>query len=382
MKKQRINIGIITPRASGAGDVFLADLAKLLHAFSGEVHIVAGDTAHKSGEGTISYSIRMWKESGPFLQIINHIRVQVEASLKLATLGKKVDIWVFFLGGEALLLPMLTAKLLRRRVVLALAGSMEQEGQIKKNKLYMPLRAFKKINCTLADTILVYSPRIIKEWNLEEYKHKIIVSQHHYLDLDTFRIQKPCRERKNIVGYIGRLSKEKGITDLLDGIASFLSENEHSIKFLIIGDGPLRSQVEKRINHPDIAGKIELVGWVEHTDIPKLLNEMKLLVLPSYTEGLPMTLIEAIACGTPIIATSVGSIPDVIEDGQTGFVIKDNSPQSIAMALTRALNHPNLEGIAQQARALAEKEYTFDAAVYRYKYALSLLSDQDGSTTN
>ena len=360
----------------------MGDIAKLLHAFVDKVYIVAGDTAHKSGGSTISYSIRMWKENGSLAQMINHIRVQIEASLRLAVLGKKVDTWIFFLGGETLLLPMITAKLFRRRVTIALAGSMEQEGQLKNNKLYMPLRVFKKINCILSDSILVYSPRVIKEWNLEGYQHKIIVSQHHYLDLDNFSVQKPCSERNNIVGYIGRLSKEKGITDLLNGIASFFAENGHDTKFLIIGDGPLRSQVEERIKHPDMADKIELVGWVEHSDIPRLLNEMKILILPSYTEGLPMTILEAIACGTPIIATSVGSIPDVIEDGQTGFVIKDNSPQNIASAMTRALNHPNLEEIAKQARALAEREYTFDAAVHRYRDALSIDMDKNNPANN
>ena len=80
-----------------------------------------------------------------------------------------------------------------------------------------------------------------------------------------------------------------------------------------------------------------------------------------------MKKIGAMACGTPVLATSVGGIPDVIKDGETGFILENNSPECIAENVMRALKYPNLEEIVKNARKLIEKEYTYEAAVERYK---------------
>ncbi|MFC1994375.1 glycosyltransferase, partial [Chloroflexota bacterium] len=106
---------------------------------------------------------------------------------------------------------------------------------------------------------------------------------------------------------------------------------------------------------------------------PGYLNDLKLLILPSYSEGLPKSVIEAMACGTPVLATSVGGIPDVIKDGETGFIMEDNSPETIAQNVVRALNNPNLEQITQNARKLVEQEYSCEIIVGKYKQALEMV---------
>ena len=76
------------------------------------------------------------------------------------------------------------------------------------------------------------------------------------------------------------------------------------------------------------------------------------------------------ACGTPVLATPVGAIPDVIKDGVTGFIMKDNSPECIAENVIRALEHPNLDEIVKNARELIEKDFTYEAAGERYRKIL------------
>ena len=113
-----------------------------------------------------------------------------------------------------------------------------------------------------------------------------------------------------------------------------------------------------------------MLRWIPHDKLPDFLNELKLVVLPSYTEGLPNLMIEAMACGTLVLATPVGAIPDVINDGETGFIMENNSPECIAENAIRALEHPNLEEVVKNARELVEREFMYDAAVERYKKIL------------
>jgi Glycosyltransferase len=84
-------------------------------------------------------------------------------------------------------------------------------------------------------------------------------------------------------------------------------------------------------------------------------------------------IIEAMACGTPVFATLVGAIPDVIKNGETGFLMENNSPKCIAANVIRALESSDLEGVAQRARALVEREFTYERAVEGYRSILACL---------
>jgi glycosyltransferase involved in cell wall biosynthesis len=114
----------------------------------------------------------------------------------------------------------------------------------------------------------------------------------------------------------------------------------------------------------------ELPGWISHDDLPGYLNQLRLLVLPSYTEGLPNIMLEAMACGTPVLATPVGAIPDVIRDGKTGFIMENNSPECIAENVARALASPDLEEIAEAGRRFVEENFTFEKVVGKWKRLL------------
>jgi glycosyltransferase involved in cell wall biosynthesis len=121
------------------------------------------------------------------------------------------------------------------------------------------------------------------------------------------------------------------------------------------------------LNENDLNTKVKLLGWISHHNLPQYLNECKLIILPSFTEGLPSIILEAMACGTPVLATPVGAILDYIKDGETGFIMENNSPECIAGNIIRALNHPNLKQIAENGRKVVEKEFTFEKAVESYK---------------
>jgi glycosyltransferase involved in cell wall biosynthesis len=203
---------------------------------------------------------------------------------------------------------------------------------------------------------------------LEKYLGKISIAHEHILDLDYFNLSKDLSKRNDLIGYIGRLSEEKGPINFIHAISEFPKDG--SIKFLIGGDGNLLDKITTYLNDNYLTANTELVGWIPHMDLPLYLNNLKLLVIPSYSEGLPNIMLEAMACGTPVLATPVGAIPDIIKDGETGFLMENNSPECIAANVIRALKHPDLEGIAKRARALIEHEYTFERAVERWRTVL------------
>jgi len=122
----------------------------------------------------------------------------------------------------------------------------------------------------------------------------------------------------------------------------------------------LKESIEISLDTENISARVDLPGWISHDDLPKYLNQLRLLVLPSYTEGLPNIMLEAMAYGTPVLSTPVGAIPDVIRDGVTGFIMEDNSPECIARNVIRALNSSELEMIAERGRHFVEEEYTFE----------------------
>jgi len=372
VNKEKPNIGVVTWPILTAGVVPLQRLIHVLYPLSNELRVITGGAARDisvtAGHKVYLYLIEQESTANTFLRVIRNISTQLKVSWRLCRIARHVDFWIFFFGGPVLLLPMLTAKLLLKDVVLAFTGSAPEDMRAQVGSFISKVvRFLTEINCTLSSRMVIYSESLIKTWGLQKFKHKISIAHEHFLDFDKFKVQKPLNERDNLIGYIGRLSEEKGILNFLEAIPRVL-ETRGKVAFIIGGDGQLRSQVEEHANKS--SNKVKCVGWISHNELPHYLNELKLLVLPSYTEGLPNIMLEAMACGTPVLATPVGSIPDVVKDGETGFIMKDNSPECIARNVIRALTHPTLEQIAQNACALVEKEFTYEKAVARYKNIL------------
>ena len=373
MKKP--NIGILTFPISEAGNIPLSNLVDILQPLSNDIYLITGNdgyTFFKDDKRIHAYGIKHEMGANTFTRILKYIYAQLSISYKLTKITRNIDLWIFFIGGDTVVLPMLTAKLLWKKVVLAFAGSSVQTLESAGDSLFKWVKILSKINLVLSNGIVVYSPNLIQQWNLEKYKDKILIAHRHFLDFNKFEIKKKLSERNNLAGYIGRLSEEKGVLNFVKTIPEILKE-KNDLEFLICGDGQLRDEIEKYISEKNLKDKVKLAGWIPHGNLPDYLNELKLVVLPSFTEGLPNIMLEAMACGTPVLATSVGAISDVIKDGETGFIMENNSPEHIARNVIRILEQPDLDKIVENARALVEQEFTYKAVVKRYKKILSEL---------
>ena len=367
------NIGIITPPIGKAGFGPLSNLVEIVSSLSISTYVITGNEGmsllQKNNQKIHILGVQYKPKVNIFTKIINHICMQLKMSSELIKLAKNVDIWIFFLDSHALLLPVLSAKLMRKRIIFALAASIVNSAKAQKDTLASVSIYSESINFKLSKCIILHSPNLIKEWNLEKYRNKICIAHEYFLDFDKFKIKKKFDDRRNLVGYIGRLSEEKGVLNFVKAIPDILEER-NEIKFLVGGDGHLQNRIEKYLEAENLNHKVKLVGWIPHNKLPDYLNELKLLVIPSYTESGPIIALEAMSCGTPILAIRVGHVLNMIEDGETGFVMENNSPECIAKNVIRALEYPSLDKIVKNARELVEKEFTYEAAVEKYRKIL------------
>ena len=223
----------------------------------------------------------------------------------------------------------------------------------------------------LSTNIAAETKSAIQYLGLSRFEQKILLmGSLIYVDTKIFNIRTILKDRKNVVGYIGCLNFGKGILNFLDAI-KIVAQSDNNIEFIIVGDGPLYQQVYYFLESENLLQKVKLVKWVSREKVAEYLNKIKLLVLPSYNEGLPGIILEAMACGTPVATTPVGGIPDIIENGKTGFILENNSPECIADKILDGLHHPNLADIVKNAHMLIENEFTFEKELIKWKEALA-----------
>jgi len=226
-------------------------------------------------------------------------------------------------------------------------------------------------NVALSTRIVLYSDRLVREWNLQRASAKVVIAHEHFIDTRRFYPRRPLRHRTLAIGFLGRLSPEKGIENLFRALPAILRSHPEA-RLVVAGDGPLRHRLESIAAQAGCLGSVSFLGWIPREDIPDFLSSLRLLVLPSFTEGLPNVIIEAMACGTPVAATKVGAVPDIVRDEETGFLISSTAPEQVAHSIRRALDFPSLEKVAASARRLVLEQVRYENALARYTRVLDM----------
>jgi glycosyltransferase involved in cell wall biosynthesis len=238
--------------------------------------------------------------------------------------------------------------------------------------LYNVTALIETLNFHLATKLVAYTPSIVETLHFDRYRHKILTIGARYVDTNEFAPTTAITDRKDVIGYVGRLSREKGVLNLIQAMPEIVHERP-AVQLCIIGEGPLHDAARRMTQENGLIERVRFLGEVPHHRIPTCLNEMKLLVIPSYTEGLPTILLEAMACGTPVLATPVGNIPDIIDDGENGFIVPANSPSILAAAIVAALSNDTLGDISNHAAESVAAHYSFEASVARHREIIKSL---------
>lgn len=194
---------------------------------------------------------------------------------------------------------------------------------------------------------------------------------HNGLDLKKYEgLEK--KEHSDIVRiiYTGRVVRSKGLFDFVTILEQISTAK---IMFDIIGDGEDMSELKEFVIKKGLKEKVVFHGKVSHEQVISKLFESDIYVLPSKrVEGFPMTLPEAMFAFLPVIATDIGGISDAVEDGKTGFLVLQNSPEILKEKLLLLINDQNLrESMGKNGRIKAEKEFTLEVMLNKYEQIFS-----------
>jgi len=224
----------------------------------------------------------------------------------------------------------------------------------------------------LSDRVIIFSPSLLKparQLGVNDGKLSVVAKG---VDFDRFGGHFESLEVKRSLGIsddeamilsVGRLAPVKGVETLIR-ITERLVEEGRNVKVVVAGDGPYRDEYERMA--AKVRGNVVFAGF--RSDIPQLLAACDVFVLPSLSEGLPSALLEAAACGKPLVASNTGAIPDVVIHGETGFLAEPGDVESFARHIKLLLDDAEKAArFGARAREHVRRDFDWDAIASRYE---------------
>lgn len=158
---------------------------------------------------------------------------------------------------------------------------------------------------------------------------------------------------------VGRLCEQKGQLLLVEAAAE-LARRGVDFELVLVGDGEMREQVERRIHETGLGGRVQITGWLDGEGVRREIRRARALVLPSFAEGLPVVIMEALALGRPVVSTFIAGIPELVEPGRSGWLVPAGSVSDLVESMQAALRASPAElavmGQAGRARVLARHD--------------------------
>nr|WP_290907306.1 glycosyltransferase [Anoxybacillus sp.] len=217
-------------------------------------------------------------------------------------------------------------------------------------------RNYVKYILNKADKLIVLS----KEW--ENYFSEIVKKEKIQILYNGVKISGSSPSRMNdipICLFLGRLGKRKGTYDLIEAIR-IIKDKGLKAKFLLAGDGEIEN-IQQCIKDYNLGDYVETLGWISGEQKLSLLQKADLFVLPSYNEGLPMAILEAMDFGLPVISTPVGGIPEVIKNEENGFLVQPGDIKELASAIEKIIVDKNVrERIGMNNKQKIKEKFDLD----------------------
>lgn len=225
----------------------------------------------------------------------------------------------------------------------------------------------RQVYCRLADHVITTSPRITSTlrdlFSLPAERVSTIptgIDLHRFCPVGpkaTLHLP-PMAPGTPLIGMIGIFRNAKGHAVLLDA-AAHLRKSGFSAHYLLVGEGPMLDLTRQKVRDLSLEDCVTFLS--EREDVPEILRTLSLLVMPSLHEGIPQVGMQALACGTPMVASDVGGLPSIVRPGKTGRLVPPNNPEALAKAIRQVFDEPLLtRSMADGGRQLTEKEHSLD----------------------
>ena len=310
---------------------------------------------HKKDGKDLGFYVRLWK-------LLRHIKPDIVHSRNLAALESSVV--AKFAGvpirihGE------------HGRDIYDLDG---------KNRKYQYLRKF----CSYFIDVFITMSIDLENWLVNEVgiSPRKVVQLYNGVDIDKFQPSNQIKSVRHhlpegfaqdgciVIGTVGRLEPVKDQLTLVKAFVKLLEmapDFSEKLRLVLIGDGSLKGQIELLAKTTGIIDKIWLAGSCD--EVPSILNEFDIFVLPSLGEGISNTILEAMSCELPVVATAVGGNVELVKNGLTGTLVPENNPAAMASALQAYLANSSMR-ITQgkNGRQLVDETFSLSAMIRRYK---------------
>lgn len=247
-------------------------------------------------------------------------------------------------------------------------------GSIKERIYRQAWKMMAKFETAKAKTVRVVNQKETPEFLMKAGvpEEKIMYISSMYIDWDIFKVY-PEAEKKYDLVFVSRLAKNKGIFNLIEAV-TIAKEKKPDIKLLIIGQGPEKKNLElQTINHK-LQTNIFFSGWLETTrDVALAINSARIFINPSFNEGGPRVVLEAMACGLPVITTKVGLMHDLIHDGENGLFTDWNS-KKMSEVILRLLGDVSLQSKFSEAGQIIARQFEKKAMIRNYAENLQKLA--------
>ena len=193
------------------------------------------------------------------------------------------------------------------------------------------------------------------------------------------RIDRGPRRAPFTVLFVGRLVERKGVSYLIDAVS--LLSPQLGARLVIVGDGPERIRIEEQVLHGGLEGRVEVRGLIPRDALQQAYAAADVFVLPAIvdgrgdTEGLGVVLLEAMNHKVPVVASAVGGIPDIVEDGKTGLLVPHKDPAALASALRELASNPELAArLGEAGYRRLHQQFSWTAIVTRWEHVYASLA--------
>lgn len=342
--------------ANKSAEVTLSKFLRVISSVYTSISVIGGNVTIEKDLQSISVcSFDIDRSPKKTRRITDIIQLQIRMSKHIRTFVKKGDP-VFFWVGDKMILPFWTLERRKADIRYFIYGNLSKEG----SPSFFTKMSTKLISymANRANSVYVESPGVLQEWQ-PLVRNKTVRELHLYTSIGEFT---PIDKRKNTIGMLCRLTQGKHVLECIQAFAEMRKKYpEYTLE--IIGSGRQETECKRMIKSLNADSYITMLGWVDHEHVIEKTCKWKYLLFASDTEGMPNSVLEMMGQGIPAIASPVGGIRDIIKDGENGWLLVDNSVESILKGLLRAIEYASeYRTLSIGAKKTIEMKYILETA--------------------